>query len=250
MTEALLDAVDALTKPSRTKIIQDVYKTVMDDNGHPKTDDAGNPVREISGTKATRLERPALLDQLDAAIRGTMAATGGNAASASSARNLLNAEALYQFIRIRSMIADWARRAEVPRTADAAQELRLWYIAWTAHPQPESTIRFHTRKLEAAATMINDIIDPKDTRTVPGPCPEPECPQQERFGLWFYFDPKTREQGNRPLVVEYRASDGPLMVMNARCRCRACGTVWESVRALQYEREQAELRVKSAEVTS
>ena len=246
MTE-LLDVVDALTKPARTKVIQDVYATVIDSKGHPKVDDNGNPVRELAGTKATRLEHLPLLQQLDDAIRGTMAVTGGDSASMSSTRNLLNSDALYQFIRVRSMITDWARSEGVPRTDDAAAELRAWYVAWEAKPREDSATRFRVRKLNTARTTIIDIIDPKDTRTVPGPCPEPDCPQQERFGLWFYYDPKTREQGNRPLVVEYRPSDGPQMVANARCRCRACGTTWASVRALQYDREQAEKTTEPVE---
>lgn len=242
MTDAkdLLAAVDALTKRTRTRVVQPVYKTIIGDDGRPKLDASGNPRRKLNGTQVTKLEHPPLLAQLEDAIRGAMGTTEGSSASMKFTRGMINSEALMQFTRIRSMITDWARTVGVPRTDDAVVELRRWYVAWTATPRDEAKTRWHTRKLESWATIIEETIDPWKPRPIEGPCPMPDCPQEEIDGLWFYWDARLRERGNRPLLVEYRPAEKNERIEEwSRAKCRACGTVWASVRALQWDREHA-----------
>lgn len=236
----LLDAVDKLTKPVVTRVRQAVYETEMRDD-RPVTDEAGNPVRHVVGTKTTRLEREPLLTSMEAAIRGAMGTSEGTAASLKFTRGMINSEALYHFARIRSMITDWARTLKVPRTDDPVAELRRWYVAWVAEERVESKTRWHTHRMVEWATLIEETIDPWNPRPLPGPCPVDGCPQEEIGGLWFYWDPRTRERGNRPLLVEYRpAEPGERLIDWARARCRACDTRWENVRALQWDREHAD----------
>lgn len=237
----LLEALDALTKPTYTRVVQEVFQTIIGKDGRPKLDETGAPRRQLTGTKPVRLAHDPLLTQLQGAITGAMGNTEGSAASLKFTRGVINSDALFQFVRIRSTITDWARAAGLDRCDDPVDELRRWYHSWTATPKPDADEKWRTRKLESWATLIEDTIDPWRSMPLPGPCPQPECPQQQIDGLWFYWDQRTKEQGNRPLLVEYKRGDGTVRVEDwARARCRACGTVWATPRALQWDREHAE----------
>lgn len=241
----LLEAVDVLTKDTHHRVVQPVYETQFDAGGHVRVDDNDQPIRKVTGTKATKLVYPPLLTDLDAAIRGTLGGEGSST-SLKFTRNILNTEALHQFMRIRSLIRDWARLAGATRDTDPVVELRRWYHLWTSTEREEASIAWHTRTLTAWATTIRETIDPYQPWPLPGPCPNADCPQEEMNGLWFWWDQRTREQQTRPLLVEYRPADGPDMLMKARARCRACGTTWSNVRALQYDREHDDIHAGHA----
>ena len=238
MSNDLLAAVDALSKPTHTDVKQPRYKTLTDAEGRPQVDDNGTVRREENGTRNTRLEQPPLLDLMDAAVRGELNTVEGGGESLKFTRGMLDSDALFQLMRISSAIRDWAQASDAPRRHTLAGQLRAWYVAYTETEQPEAAIRFRVRVLDGWANLIREKIDPHDEYIQPDPCPNPECAQgvDELTGRPTLFDQKTRERYTDPLVITFRRSDGAEMVNNARARCRACGMTW-TVRALAWELE-------------
>lgn len=207
----LLDAVDALTNPVWSKVIQE---------------DMLRP----SGTKTIRIELPSLLEQLDEAIRGTM---GGGGGSLPSERNLLDSDALFRLIKISSMIGDWARAAgAVVVKDDAGTTLRNWYVSYSVKLSSMESERFYIGKLNAWAHQIEAKLDPPRVKDLPDACPV--C------GAVTWWLASTKAEYPRPLVIEYKPT-GPNLIQEARALCRSCETVW-GVRELAYELEQAEAR--------
>lgn len=205
--DLLLEAVLALTQPVRRKVIQE---------------DLSRP----SGTKTTTIELPSLLEQMDAAIRGTMGGAGG---TLPSERNLLDSDALFKMIKISSTVADWARAvgAAVHRR-DAGRTLKGWYITYSQGQTRLEADRFHIKKLTGWAVQIEAKLDPPRIKDLPDPCPV--C------GASTWWLASTRSEYPRPLVIEYRPT-GPDMIREARALCRACEHVW-GVRELAWELEQ------------
>jgi hypothetical protein len=235
----LLTAVDALTKPVTLRVIQSTYETEIGPDGRPTIDEHGNPVRHHNGTTTIKVTNPPLLDMLDAAVRGELNTIAGASESMKSTRGMLDSDALYHFAKITTQIGAWARTVGAPRRETPTEQLRAWYVTYTQQEHEEPRIRWHTRTMHGWANIINDKLDPHDEWTEPDPCPDPECVQgfDPATGRPIWWDPRTREPYPYPLVVRFRRTDGPLMVENARARCRACGRVW-SVRELAYDLEQ------------
>jgi hypothetical protein len=221
MTEPaeILGLLDTLTLPIRTKVIQGA---------------------DGDDTRVATVEQEPLLVQLEAAIRGEMTQTAGASASLKSTRGLIDSDALYQFVRINNQINEWSRLADAPRRADPASQLRAWYAAYTATNPDEGAVNYHLRTMRGWVATIVDKLDPTDEKTLPDSCPNPECPQgvDKHTGRPTWWDAKSREERTDPLVIRFRRSDGPDMVLNARGRCRACGTQW-TARALAWELEIA-----------
>jgi hypothetical protein len=136
----LLDAVDALTKPTRTKVIRD-------DN------------------TVTTLVHESLLVQLAAAIRSSIGGTiaGGGL---SSERNLLDNDALYQSMQISSAIGTWCHQADVRRTGVLADDLLAWFEV-----RPDAG-DFYTGEMVKWANFIRAKMDPTKALEVVGECPE------------------------------------------------------------------------------
>lgn len=198
----LLDAVDQLTKPTRTKVVQD-------DNN------------------VATVEMPPLLDGLQSAIRSSM---GGNTAGGALAheRSILDDDALFKFIRIASQIIDWCRARKVATTGDAGHNLRAWYASNLGQAMSDEVEAYYTRTLNGWAGEIRSKLDPWREKDLPDACPVCEAKEWWRDG----------ERFPRPLIVRYKP-DGPDMVQNAKAMCRACTKVW-GVRELAYELEQAQ----------
>ena len=139
MTSDLLDAVDALTKPTRSKVIQGDVVTVV--NHDP------------------------LLVQLEAAIRSDIGGTiaGGGL---SSERNILDNDALYQAMQITSMIATWCIAAQVKPTRVPIDDLLAWFEV-----RPDAG-DFYTDQMVKWADFIRAKMDPTKALEVVGECPE------------------------------------------------------------------------------
>lgn len=196
----LLDAVDGLTKPIRNKIIQD------------------------HGTVTVVL--PALLEQLDAAIRQTVGDRGGGALA--NERSPLNNEALYKATIITSQIRDWARMVGLtPKPADKPWgTLRQWYIAYcNTHRQTDDT---YVNQLNNWHNQIVNMFDPPRIHDFPNPCPTCGATSwvNETDGLTY----------NRPLVITYKP-DSTDLIQQAKGMCRACNKVW-TARELAYTLEE------------
>lgn len=227
----VLDAVDALSLPTSTKVVshsddgQALCTPVCPDHVH---------------THTRRVEHESLLDQLEAAIRETMAARPGGGASLAHTRGMLDSDALFLFSRISSTISEWAFAVGAHHRGAPASVLRAWFVAWGQSEHPEESERISVMLMRRWAERIRATLDPHDEQTIEEPCPDAECPQgrDEYTGRAVWWNRQTGTAQTNPLVVMYRKDDGREMVDKARARCRACGTEW-SARALAWELEQA-----------
>lgn len=203
----LLDAVDELTKPQTVTVIQS-YKD------HPD--------------KKTQIVHPPRLDQLRAAISEAMSSDGSSSALASQ-RNLLNTSALYDWLMITNRINDWAQieKSRVTRN-DPGRTLRAWYAKWIGKEREPASVNYHLRYLQKWVAQIDTTLDPPRIKDLPDACPICDATA--------WWNPKTREQYPRPLIVTYRET-GPNMIQDARGMCRACEEVF-TVRQLAYAIEQ------------
>lgn len=208
----LLDAVDALSRPQKHKVVQD------------------GPVGSgLAGQKVVKVELPPLLLQLDEAIRGTIGI--GGSASLKSQRNMLDADALYRFMQISSQIKDWARQVHATVTPDACETLRAWYLKYEDRTVNGAGERFRVKMLRSWASQIEAKLDPPRVRELPDACPL--CGATE---WWNPQDPKLPYR--HPVVILYKPHH-PGWFEDAQGMCRFCGEVWK-VRQLAWDIEQAE----------
>ncbi|WP_100811773.1 DUF7341 domain-containing protein [Microbacterium sp. BR1] len=220
MTEYLLDAVDALTKPTQTKVVQWIT------------------VDGVEKTIATPVHHESLLDQLEAAIRGVMDGTAGGNASTSSTRSLLNADALYQFVLIENAIREWCRLGGVATKKHPAGNLRAWYVARLAHHDLDDT--WHIAQLEAWARTIRGIVNPARVMEITTACPT--CGAD----TWTDADGTVYRH---PVRVEYREGPEDDVLRHARGMCRACDMVWlggHALRALRWQIDEPETKASTA----
>lgn len=201
---ALLDAVDDLTLPRRTKVMQD--------------------------DKTVTVVLPALLERLDASIRSTIGI--GGSGSLANERNMLNNDALHRFTIINSAVRDWCRLVDVEvRPPDKPWTLlRRWYTAYTLrNPELESE-RFYLGQLTKWANEIEATFDPPKQHDLPNACPlcNATAWTNEADGLAY----------GRPLIIQYK-QDAADLVGEAKGLCRACKTVW-GARELAYAIEEKE----------
>lgn len=217
----LLDAVDLLTRPIRSKVIQD------------------GPVGSgLAGSHTVTVELPPLLTQLEEAIRGTVGV--GGSGSLANERNMLDGDALYRFTLISSTIREWARivGAEVDKQ-NPAQTLRSWFVLFQQRRNSLEVEQFYTKQLTSWASQIGAKLNPPRVWDLPYACPV--C----LASTWW--SKNTHEEYPRPLVIEYRET-GASLVEDARALCRSCEKVW-SVRELKFQIEELE-KAKADGVTS
>jgi len=202
----LLDSVQALTRPIRSKVLM--------------TNDAG-----ISCT--TPVVLAPLLDQLDAAIRGTVGV--GGAGALANERNMLNADALYRASMITTLVKDWARIVGIQtRPTDLPGPLLdQWYVLFMQKVHSAELVRWHERKMQEWANSIEGMLDPPRTRDLPNACPICEA------DTWWL-------NGNeypRPLILTFH--DGPRMIEDGKGLCRSCEAVF-GMRELSYALDEQE----------
>lgn len=210
----LLDSVDALTKPDRTKIIQD------------------GPVGSgLAGQHTVIVELPPLLEQLHQAINGTIGI--GGSGSLPWQRNMLDADALFRFMKINSHVKEWAHMVNARITPDdPVSTLRAWYVLYAAKSADEKREAFYIRQMNGWASQIKAKLNPARLRDLPDPCPECEATT--------WFNPADKMEYLRPLIVTYHQT-GANLIQEAVASCRACGYEW-GVRELAYALEKAEAK--------
>lgn len=206
----LLDAVDALTLPDKSKVIQQ---------------------NKAGITCVSPVELPSLLEQLDEAIRSDLGSTA-RGASLAHERSILDADALFRFMVISSMIKDWCRIVGVIPDRTAGENLRAWYVGMLSKHTDDAGTEFYVSKMRSWANLIRAKLDPARERELPDACPVCGASEWWRDGSKYFH----------PLVVRYRPS-GPNMVQEARAVCRACAEVW-GVRELAYALEKAQGNVE------
>lgn len=218
MTE-LLDAVDALTLPSRTKVPQWVTRD-------------GKEVQVV-----TVIDHHPLLVQLENAITGTMDGVAGTNATLASARGVLNSDALFRFLLIKNMIRDWCTIAGVGVRKDPVDGLRAWYVARLAMSDRDDA--WYLTQLHGWARQITTVISPARTFPLTDPCPA--CGADE----WVDAD---GSKLRHPVVIEYHDGDVDLLA-RAKGLCRACDRVWRGsheLRSLRWDLDQKETQVRTA----
>lgn len=204
----LLLALEALTDPVRTKVIQD------------------GPVGSgLEGQKTVQVVLPSLLTQLDDSIRSSLGSgsAGGKLAFEGA---ILNTAALFTAMKISSQIRDWCVIVRVVPVKDSAKDLRAWYVARMGKAQDDSLERAQVKQLHSWAAQIRALLDPPRERDLEDPCPTCEARTWWRDGAEYF----------RPLVIQYRPI-GANTIEEAKGTCRACGQVW-GVRQLAFELEQ------------
>lgn len=197
MTDLLAEAVNALTKPQTVKIIQ--------------------------GDVVTNAEAPALLVQLDNAIRASL---GGSTSGASTAfeGSIVNSAALMKLSQISDQISYWCRKAKARMVrGDTIGNLTRWHES-TFGTELDPT--FHVTRLRSWESTIAALLDPPASWDLPDRCPAEDC------GADRWWKNQT-EGGLRPLVVYFRRGEP---VDNGTAECRACGRKW-GVRELAYALE-------------
>ena len=199
----LLEAVDALTQPRKSKVVQ-----------------------EKGGITCTSpVELPSLLEQLQLSIQSSM---GGSTSGASLAFEgaPLNTAALFEAMKITSQIGDWCRGVKIIPTREPADDLRAWYVATLAINQSPEVETSHIRQLGKWANTIESLLDRPREKDLPDACPVCEASEWWKDGVRYY----------RPLIIRYRP-DEP--VGNASAMCRACAETWNA-RELAFALEQKE----------
>lgn len=175
----LLEAVDALTKPTRTKVIQD------------------------DGTVAI-IVQDSLLTQLEAAIRSSMGGSTGGA-SLPSEGSPLDVGALFESVKITAAIGDWCRIEKVQPIRESTPDLLAWHAAYIGRPHDSDD--FYVKQLNGWVRKITAMFDRPREKDLPDPCPTCGAKSWWRDGAEYY----------RPLVVKYRPDD-PVGSATALCR--------------------------------
>lgn len=233
----LREAVDELTLPARTRVVQDIWETKIGKDGRPVLDGNGEPLRVLTGrTHVVHAEAPPLLQQLAEAIGATIGRSGGGGVE-KHARNVLDSDALYQASIIMATITDWCTSVGVRASREPVKDLRAWHAARLA-TNPESDI-LPTQQLRRWSGMIRAKLNRPESWEVKDPCPI--C----HYTTW---EDETEEgkivERNRPILVEYWPSATDVLA-SGTATCRRCGAQWKgstALRELRWEIDQAEKR--------
>ena len=151
---------------------------------------------------------PCLLDQLEESIASTMGGAGGSKA-AKNARSVLNSDALYIALTIKSQIGDWCRHVGIRPGKDAAANLLAW-----EDTKPDVG-EFYIRKLVAWREQIIAFFTPARHREVTEPCPV--CKES----VWVDGEGEVKPH---PVDITYVEDE---FLTTAKAICRACGTSWD-----------------------
>lgn len=215
----LLDAVDALSKPTIDNVKQ--------------TADDGTYLRTVP------VEHPALLQQLADAVVPSAGNDGGSKSASARERNILDSDALWQLTRIETELRDWMRHdlAAFDRH-DLAVSLRRWYVAYDAQAtQTDELTEWLVRELRRWERVILSKLDRTRKQWDTGKlCPI--CKQAR------WVDEHGDSQPAR-LVGSYRCDDdGRTSEERITCqRCRESWDNWDAIKELGDELMEASERM-------
>ena len=210
MTADLLDALDALTKPTTDR------------------QPAGSP------REGETIKRPCLLAQLREAIASDLTAGGGK--SLANERIPINPVALELYGRLEREIGDaYAAISGKPPALNPEDVLRAWYVVFTqSNPRPE-IIDEWTARLHGWAREIDAMFHPTmKVELVDSPCII--CGKAEVID----------DQGNliTAVITEYRIQDEAMRI--EQTTCRACKEVWEGEHGASSFRRYADEQAATA----
>lgn len=189
----LIDAVSALTKPSRTKVVRDDGSTTV-------------------------VAHDALLVQLEAAVTSAIGNGGGGGSATGS---VINDAALARLLQISSQIRKWCRQADVQVTRYAVDNLERWKVAALAFDTYGQVII-----LEQWAYDIRNLLDPPKTVPLSGACPVCKAVN------WEEGEGENRTIRASPVAALYDHAN-PYRSVRAVCRAGECGTEWLGADAVE-----------------
>lgn len=209
---ALLDAIEALIKPTKTPVSQWYV--------------GRGPVCTVKCPKSrghshtVMVEHEPLLVQLEAAIASTMGVGAGR--SAEWTRNVLDGDALHRFVMIDHTIREWCTALKVPtRGRSASQRLEGWYAARLAATQTSEG--WYIAKLTSWAVMITEKLDPPVVMEFTDPCPV--CKESHYWDESGFLQPK-------PVRISYMRESANFW-KDATAQCRSCGHEWQGEIAMK-----------------
>jgi hypothetical protein len=203
----LLDAVDALSKPTVDNVKQ--------------TTDDGTYIRTVP------VEHPALLQQLAEAVVPSAGNDGGSKSASARERNIVDSEALWELTKIQTELRDWMRHnpAAFDRN-DLPGSLRRWYVhANVSHPDTNPDwIEWVIRELRRWERIIINKLDRTRKQLETGHlCPLCKTAQ--------WIDQDGARQPAR-LILSYRRDDDG-RTSEERVICQRCRTGWDSMGAIE-----------------
>lgn len=215
MTDSrLLDAIDALTKPTVVNVKQ--------------TTDDGEYLRTVP------VEHPALLQQLaDAVVPSGSNDHGGQSASDAS-RNIIDGQALYELVQIQRQLFEWCSLVKIRGDRnDLPGTLRAWYVAYLPMNKTIESDEWYGRELSRWIRTIENRIDRNikqfDTTRI---CPI--CKNSR------WIDEHGDSQPARLIGSYRRSEDGS--IGGQQVICQKCRTSWDNMEAINELVEELEER--------
>lgn len=202
----LLDAVDALTKPTIDNVKQ--------------TTDDGEYLRTVP------VEHPALLQQLADAVVPSAGNDGSSKSASARERNVIDSDALWEITRIEVALRDWLRHdlAAFDRR-DLPGSLRRWYVAYDARPfMDDNVTEWHVRELRRWERIILAKLD-RNIKQIPTGYLCVICKDQQ------WVDPDGERQPARLILSYRRHEDG--RTSEEQVTCQRCRTRWDSMGAIE-----------------
>jgi hypothetical protein len=209
----LLDAVDALTKPTVDHVKQ--------------TTDDGEYLRTVP------VEHPALLRQLADAVVPSAGNDGGSKSASARERNVIDSDSLWELTKIQTQLRDWMRHDLTAYDRnDLPGSLRRWYVAYVADSSGHVTddlTEWYVRELRRWERIITAKLD-RNVKQIPTGYLCVICKDQH------WIDPDGERQPAR-LILSYRR-DEQGRTSEEQVTCQRCRTRWDSMGAIEELREE------------
>lgn len=204
----LLDAVDALTKPT----VENVKQT---------TDD-GEYLRTVP------VEHPPLLQQLADAVVPSAGNDGGSKSASARERNVIDSDALWELTKIQTELRDWMRHDLTAYDRnDLPGSLRRWYVVYEADSSGHITddlTNWYVRELRRWERVILAKLD-RNVKQIPTGYLCVICKDQH------WIDPDGERQPARLILSYRRDEDG--RTSDEQVTCQRCRTRWDSMGAIE-----------------
>lgn len=207
----LLDAIDALTKPTIDNVKQ--------------TTDDGEYLRTVP------VEHPPLLQQLADAVVPSAGNDGGSKSASARERNVIDSDALWELTKVQHQLLGWcqvlhieAARFAGTRVPDLPATLRRWYAAWIGLPHSQPAEDWYLRELRRWERIILAKLD-RNVKQIPTGYLCVIC----KTATWI--DPDGERQPARLILSYRRDEDG--RTSEEQVTCQRCRTRWDSMGAIE-----------------
>ncbi|WP_336698202.1 DUF7341 domain-containing protein [Curtobacterium sp. USHLN213] len=219
----LLDAVDALTKPTIDHVKQ--------------TTDDGEYLRTVP------VEHPPLLQQLADAVVPSAGNDGGSKSASARERNVLDSDALWELTKIQTELRDWMRHDLTAfDRSDLPASLRRWYVKaerTAENPDTLQWVEWHVRELRRWERVITAKLD-RSIKQIPTGYLCVLCKDQQ------WIDQDGERQPARLILSYRRDEDGRTSEEQVTCqRCRTRWDNWDAIKELGEELTEVSERMSA-----